>query len=174
MKLLALAALLSALAGIAAAAAHRLDGAVIVNSGSTNFTGYTIAIRSDGTAQYMDTSARVPRDLAEQLLVDARTAKQTGKATGVPCMKAVSFGTTTIVRYHGWRSPDLQCPGSALTQSLRADVQRITEALGLGNTPKRSLRRAVMPNSVRRPEPTSSAGTGGQPSAMPESPPETP
>lgn len=127
-----------------ACAAPRLDGATILNSGSTNASGYKIEVRADGSATVVLQNrigvtagvARpfaVPPSVAATFLADAKAARD-GRAIGVPCMKSASFGTRTFVRWHGWQSPDLSCPpGDALSAALKRDVDTIVRAANLGS-----------------------------------------
>jgi hypothetical protein len=132
----------------AACAAAEPDGATIVNSGSTNFTGYTIDVRSDGSA-----SARISnRGIAaastpKPFTLDAATTKQffadlaaarRNNAIAKPCMKSASFGSTAHVTWHDWTSADLSCPaGSAAGAALIHDVQAIVAATGVQPGPRR-------------------------------------
>jgi hypothetical protein len=108
-------------------ARRRLDGAAIVNSGSTNMLGWKILVRSNGRAIVSPQwrSLRVERELALRFLRDARDGKEQ-QITGPPCIKSVSFGTRLYVLYHGWTSPDLSCPpASDLQARLAQDVRSI-------------------------------------------------
>lgn len=126
------------LLAVCAAAAPSRDGASIVDSGSTNTAGYTIDVWSDGSASvtYQNrTSAAVsPKSftVAPSLAVRffaALKAARAGKARVEPCMKSASFGTSTHVRWHGWISPDLDCPpGDKLTSAIVDDVNAISAA----------------------------------------------
>ena len=152
-SLLAAAALLTA-----AALASGRDGATIHNSGSTNFSGYTITVWSDGTARYVHANragrqteqpqhARIDSALVRKLLDDASAAKN-GGATGNACMKSTSFGTTTVVQYHGWTSPDLECPGDGFVIALGSDAKKIVAALHVQGQSTRRI--PMLPNEPRR------------------------
>lgn len=130
-----------ALLGFQAGAAGAVDGATIVNSGSTNTPGYTIAVRSDGSATLavrgrLGMPANPPKSfsvsstVAQQFMDDLKAARD-GHAAGQPCMKSASFGTTTRVTWHGWTSPDLQCPPGGLLAPLARDVAQIRAASGI-------------------------------------------
>lgn len=167
-------ALALALLGVTVAIAFgapRRDGAIIRNTGSTNFSGYTIKIWSDGATQTLHSNragqpldqpvnGRVPKAVADQLFRDLRSAK--GQPTGAQaCMKSASFGTTTVVEYHGWTTPDLECGGNGFVIALGSDVHKVAALLHVqGIQPHRI---PMLPNEPRRPEPT-----GGQASASPE------
>ncbi len=158
-------ALLAALGLMATTPA--LDGARVVNSGSTNTAPWTLTIRSDGSGIYTIGQRRfgaapaplaphpiaVPSALAQRLLADAKAAREAG-AQGGHCMKSASFGSTTILTYHGWASGDLQCPSpSAALDALAADVAAVQKAANL-NTMPRPVR--IPPNELRRPNPLAS------------------
>lgn len=156
-----LAAFLGGLAASPALGATERDGATIQNSGSTNAAGYVIKVWSNGSTTVQPANragvttgtprqVAVPASLAQQFLTDVRAAKRQGQSPTVRCMKSASFGTSTIVRYHGWLSSDLECPGDA---QLAGDVHSIVEA-----AQARGVRRIPMlPNEPRRPEPTPQA-----------------
>ncbi|HKU67660.1 MAG TPA: hypothetical protein VJP85_07790 [Candidatus Baltobacteraceae bacterium] len=159
-------------AGIAKAAFTR-DGAVIRNTGSTNFSGYTIKVWSDGSTWAVHSNragtpldapvtSDVPPNLAQHFLQEAKQAKN-NRVMGQSCMKSASFGTSTVVLYHGWTSPDLECPGDGLTVALAADAHKIAALLKIsGEQPHRI---PMLPNEKRR---VPSEAPSGQPSATPE------
>ena len=119
----------------------KLDGATIVDSGSTNAAGYKIEVWVDGSATIviqhrgveegaLKTFA-VPQSVATKFFADLKAARD-GKAAGQPCMKSASFGTTTRITWHGWTSPDLDCPpANALMGALVHDVGVIRAASGV-------------------------------------------
>lgn len=161
-----------------AIAANGKDGIVIRSTGSTNFPGYTIKVWSDGSTWAVrsnkagqqtsqPSTQSVSKDLAQKLLADAKAAKLSGHVSGQSCMKSASFGSTTVVQYHGWTSPDLECPGDGFVIALGSDAKKIAAALQIVNAP---TRRGLLPNEVRRPP--ESAPT--QPAPTPESSPATP
>ena len=168
---IALAALAS-LAIIPAAAAQR-DGAIIQNSGSTNFSGYTIKVWSDGSTSAVRsrrggmplgdaTSGQIPLSVAEKLFQDLRSAKHGAQIARRSCVKSVSFGTSTVVFYHGWTSPDLTCPSDGLAGALAADTGSVTAALHMQGQPSHMI--PMLPNERRRPE-GASASPEPKPSA---------
>ena len=112
------------------------DFATIRNSGSTNTAGFTIIVRSDatGSASVQATTPKafgVPNDLSARFFSDLHAAANT-VAPVTHCMKSASFGTSTIVQWHGWTSPDLQCPPfSASLSALANDVNAIEAAAGI-------------------------------------------
>jgi hypothetical protein len=157
--------------GSAAVAAFTRDGAVIRNSGSTNFSGYTVKVWSDGSTWAVHSNragtpldspvtGNIPANLAQRFLGEAKQAKQ-NHAVSRPCMKSASFGTSTLVLYHGWTSPDLECPGDGFTVALGADAHKIVALLkfqGVHRIP-------MLPNEKRR---IPSDMPSGQSSATPE------
>jgi hypothetical protein len=139
---------------LAAAAAARPDGAVIHNSGSTNTSGYSIKLWSNGRGEL--TMGRGPgwgtgrvfeldQSVAERFFSNVKAARQDPGTPG-HCMKSASFGTSTTVQWHGWSSPDLQCPPlSSAVQAVAADVRDIQQAASIGN----QLRRIPLPREPR-------------------------
>jgi hypothetical protein len=126
---------------------------VLENSGSTNSPGYRLSLWSDGSALLQRPGAagavarEVPADLALRFFQDVKAARAAAVPVG-GCMKSMSFGSRTQVRWHGWNSPDLLCPQhdpSVLT--LGADVRQIETALGI--VPG-SMRRMPMPIGPRK------------------------
>ena len=168
--------------GISVAAAQPRDGAVIHNTGSTNFLGYTIKVWSDGSATSVRSNragaaidhasnGSLPTDLTRKFFADLKQAKKSGNATGRPCMKSASFGSATFVQYHGWTSPDLECSGDGYVVALAAEAHRIAATFRVRNTPMNApVRRPMLPNEPRRAPETAP----GQASPMPESSPPTP
>ncbi len=149
----------------AAFAATILDGASIANSGSTNATGWSIAIRSDSRGTIAVTGGakrpfRAPVAVTAQFFADLASARASGLANVQTCMKSASFGSATIAHYHGWSSPDFGCPQHALLgAALARDVFSIEAAAGV---PGLGLRRQVyrFPNEPRRTEPTQTPRQG--------------
>ncbi len=172
---------IAASAASAGYAAASRDGAVIHNTGSTNFAGYTIKVWSDGSATTVPTNrsgtateqpqtGHVPLGLARKFFDDLKTAKASGRVIGRTCMKSASFGTAMVVQYHGWTSPDLECPGDGFVVALAAEAHKIAAALNVRNTMRAPVRRPLLPNEPRRvpqtpppsqtsPSPESSSGT---------------
>jgi hypothetical protein len=144
------------------------DGALIRNTGSTNFSGYSIKVWSDGTTwavhanrmgDPVDTpqSGHVDARLAQTFLHDAQQARRNRLLAPQHCMKSASFGTSTVVLYHDWTSPDLECPSNdGFAVALATDAHKIVAALRLQGLPTHALPR-LLPNEQRRPEPTPSA-----------------
>jgi hypothetical protein len=141
------ATVVAALAIASFVAASPRDSAAIVNSGSTNSYGYTITVWSDGTGS-VTLQARggtpsspkaftVPSATTARFFADLAAARK-GNATTVPCMKSVSFGSTTRISWQGWESPDLTCPPKdSLGEALVKDVDAIRKAAGIQELPLR-------------------------------------
>lgn len=151
---MALAAACTGMAG----ASHPRDGGIIRNSGSTNFSGYTVKVWADGTTWAVHSNragtpvdtpqtANVDPRLAKRFLDDARQAKN-NRVVSQSCMKSASFGSSTTVEYHGWTSPDLNCPGGGYVVTLGADANKIVAALKLQGEPAHRIR--LLPNEPRR------------------------
>jgi hypothetical protein len=130
---------------VSASATPARDGAVIVDSGSTNTPGYRIDVWSDGTATIVVQNRGVSRGAPKSFTVANGVATQffanlkavrAGNVAGEPCMKSASFGTTTRVSWHGWTSPDLDCPSDrAPLRALVSSVNAIRQASGIGTLP---------------------------------------
>lgn len=139
----------------ALAAAQARDGGIIRNSGSTNFSGYTIKVWSDGSTWAVHSnrggnplgsgvSGHVPQTLARTFLQDAEQARK-NRIVAEHCMKSASFGSVTTAQYHGWTSPDLECPGDGFVVALAADAHKIAALLNIQGS-----RRGLLPNEPRR------------------------
>jgi hypothetical protein len=118
------------------------DGATIVNSGSTNTSGYSIKLWSDGTGSVSTgngtpTTFTVPADTAAKFFADVKAARDSGGAQLQHCMKSASFGSRTTVQWHGWASPDFTCPPfSPAVGALSQDASAIEAA---ANVPARGM-----------------------------------
>ena len=124
--------------------AGELDGATIENSGSTNGLGWRIALLSNGQttattlARGQHVVAPAPTaaapfstepSLVERFFSDVRAARDAGESPAT-CMKSASFGTRTIVTWHGWTSGDLSCPGNPpALAALARDVAQLQTAV---------------------------------------------
>ncbi|MBV8491007.1 MAG: hypothetical protein JO199_10815 [Candidatus Eremiobacteraeota bacterium] len=86
----------------------------------------------------------MPQATAKKFFADVRAARD-GKASSEPCMKSASFGTSTHVTWHGWTSPDLDCPPAGpLATALAADVDAIRKASGADSA--MPLHRGLIPH----------------------------
>lgn len=138
-------AVLTIASGVAATPSN---SAAIVNSGSTNSYGFTIALGSDGQAsvvlQHRGVAAAaapkaftVPAATTARFFADLAAARKANLTTA-PCMKSASFGSSTHVTWEGWVSPDLSCPpAGALGEALVKDVDEIRQAGGIADLPLR-------------------------------------
>lgn len=142
------AAMATGLLALCAAAAPSHDGASIVDSGSTNTAGYTVNVWSDGTADVTyqnrtgaaaEKSFTISSSLASRFFADLKAARKS-TAPAAHCMKSASFGTSTHVHWHGWISPDLDCPpDDTLTTALVNDVGSIRSAGNISGAPLRAF-----------------------------------
>jgi hypothetical protein len=132
------------------------DAAVILNTGSTNTTGYRIVVESSGRAQYVQGStrgtARISSTIAATFFADLEKAMPLSHLRVEPCMKSASFGSMTFVWWHGQRSPDISCPGDGAAAALFEDAGTIAGALHLSGG--HMIR--MLPNEPRKPLPASS------------------
>ena len=126
----------------AQARSDRLDGAIITNGGSTNSPGFSIRLHSDGSANFsmgarmvtsIASTGHVPQEIAQRFFKDLKAARAANAAQSRACMKSASFGSTTLLSWHGWNSGDLECPGA--DAALQADVASIKTALGIDTSP---------------------------------------
>jgi hypothetical protein len=117
------------------AGANARDAVSIVNSGSTNFAGYELQVRSNGdlvSGPGSGARRRVSPALARRLFADLLAAGPLGRLTAGSCMKSASFGTWTRITYRGETSPDLSCPSpSRALRALAADAAAVTDAAGI-------------------------------------------
>jgi hypothetical protein len=135
------------------------ETAVIENTGSTNTSGYKITLLSTGTMVRVvsvsnggkdhnsKTGNKEPfRTQVRKLFTDLAAAMPLTTMPARHGMRSASFGTATFITYKNQRSPDLTFPGNAQAVALKADIEAITSALHVGNTPRRSgLMRPVTP-----------------------------
>ncbi len=139
-----------------------MDVAFIVNTGSTNTTGYRVDVFTDGTCGIENNFTRgilskinqmhpnrsafnafeegkLPVSVEQKFFRDVLAAMPLTKLPVNHTFKSVSFGTSTYVEYKGQQTPDLSSPADARGQALTADVRAITAALGLKNLPRRPV-----------------------------------
>lgn len=114
---------------------------VITNSGATNLIGWRILIGANGEASYVSGegpgSATLPADLFAKLKADIEAAKPLANLPQEqPCVKPMSFGTSTFIALGGDQSPDLSCPTTDKGDALKDDVDQIVTTLKLRNVPK--------------------------------------
>lgn len=115
---------------------------LIVNSGSTNFQGFSLILSEDGAAilkQGNSTFQRyIPQTFTTRLFADLRAAGALDALPRSRCKKSASFGTTTRIFYRGKASPDVSCPSSnPLLRSLAIDVMSLLNAAHINTIPRR-------------------------------------
>ena len=113
--------------------------ALIVNSGSTNFQGFSLVLSADGEAtleQGNSTSqSYLPQTLVARLFADLRVAGALDALPPSRCMKSASFGTATRIVYRGKSSPDISCPSpNPLLRRLAIDVMSLLGAAKISAT----------------------------------------
>ncbi len=126
---------------IAAAAASPAQTVTIVNSGSTNTSGFQIAVEKSGKAQYTERRGvpqklqkKIPAALARRLYRDVHAARPL-QALPVPhCVKSASFGTRTYIDFGAEESPDLSC-GDAGDPKLRDLIRDVNQIVALFRRP---------------------------------------
>lgn len=139
--------------------------AVILNTGSTNATGYRIVVAPDGQSEYVASSdhnsAAIPKDLATRFFADLKRAMPLSSLPSAPCMKSASFGTSLFVWWRGQRSQDLTCVFDARGRALVADASAIAQALHIPARPSRPVMRPLMPGETHRAVPSPRLEFGG-------------
>jgi hypothetical protein len=150
---------LTLLLGTLLAATPMRDGATILNSGSTNTPPWTIKLWSDGSATWQirdgnPTAFTLSKAATERFFTDVKASRDGGRGPMQHCMKSASFGTTTVVQWHGWSSPDLQCPPlPGAVSALAQDVAAVRSAAKIPVGP--IMRRFPLPMERRKiPAPT--------------------
>jgi hypothetical protein len=137
--------------------------AVILNTGSTNTSGYRIVVQADGSAEYVADSGRatatVSSALAAKFFADLKAAGPLGDLPSQPCMKSVSFGTSLFVWWKGGRSPDLTCPAGPSGSALSADAADIAHELHVASSFRRPVMRPLLPGEEHAPMPASPSPT---------------
>ena len=122
---------------------------LIVNSGSTNTTGYRVNISSNGQATYSSGEswghASLPRRMFDRFKRDIAAALPLSGLSATSCMKSASFGSSTHVAVGTDHSPDLSCAVSGAALPIQRDVGAIAEFLEL-----RNVARGSAPDSSRQ------------------------
>ena len=118
-----------------AASPAAANAIVIRNSGSTNTLGYTIAVSPDGAALVTQngpaTQKSLSTDMTRELFDDVHALMPLDAGGLRPCMRSVSFGSSTTVSYQNATTPDLSCRGDAASAQLRQTIARVAQALGV-------------------------------------------
>ena len=122
----------------------------IENSGSTNTSGYQIAVSTRGRAAFHETgegrhACTLSKEVTAKLFTDLAAAMP---LTALPVrhgMRSASFGTQTYLTYRGQRSPDLTFPSGPRAIALHDDILAIEKALPIGNHLRRPVNRPAQP-----------------------------
>ena len=137
--------------------------AVILNTGSTNTSGYRIVVQENGNAEYAAgtarAKARVPAATVSKFFSDLRAAGPLQNLRSAPCMKSISFGSSLFLWWDHSRSPDLSCPSDARENALEADAQEVASALHIASAPRGPVMRPLMPGEQHKPLPPGSNPT---------------
>jgi hypothetical protein len=134
--------------GVLAAMAARLpgspsdDAATIVDSGSTNRSGFRIVVDQTGAAEMTvvlrgfgarqaqpePVQRKLPQALVDSFYSSLKAAKPLASLPAEHCMKSASFGSKMTVSFGGEETPDLNCGdgGNAALADLIKEVGRIT------------------------------------------------
>jgi hypothetical protein len=115
---------------------------LIVNSGSTNFQGFSLTLAEDGEAKLKQDNSTFQKDLPQtvtaRLFADLRAAGALDALPQSRCMKSASFGTTTHISYRGKTSPDVSCPSpNPILRRLAIDVMSLLDAANISTIPRR-------------------------------------
>jgi hypothetical protein len=139
---------LMAIVGVLAAVAARLpgspsdDAATIVDSGSTNRSGFRIVVDPTGAAEMTvvprgvgarqaqpePVQRKLPQALVDSLYSSLKAARPIASLPAEHCMKSASFGSKMTVSFGGEETPDLNCGdgGNATLADLIKEVGKIT------------------------------------------------
>jgi hypothetical protein len=140
-------ALVIAMAGVMSPIAQsfpsiQYNQATIVNSGSTNTSGFRIAVKRSGAAEYTtvprgayarneepEKSGReIPKDMAQRLFADLEAAKPLSSLPAPHCMKSKSFSSRLTIEFGGETTPDLSC-GDGGNEHLRNIIRDVNEMI---------------------------------------------
>lgn len=132
--------------------------AVILNTGSTNASGYRIVVARDGRSEYVagsgHRSAAIPKDVAAKFFDALQSAAPLQDLPRVPCMKSASFGASLFVWWRGQRSPDLTCVFDPRGKTLVVDASAIAGALHISSRSSCAVVRPLLPAEMHRSLPT--------------------
>ena len=115
----------------------------IVNSGSTNTSGYVIHVSRSGAVIVELQSggparkATVASALAGRFFAALDAAEPLAAAQAGGCMKSASFGYSIKVNYGGESTPDLTCPVGDQEHALASLSSEIARAANVSNTTPR-------------------------------------
>ena len=119
--------------------------ATIINTGSTNTSGYEVFVQTSGRVRYAATrrsstgqitmqQGQIAKAQAASLFRDLAAAIPLAKLPVTHTFKSVSFGTSAYIVYKGQRTPDLSFPADGRGKALQADITRLAASLHLTNT----------------------------------------
>ncbi|WP_375471583.1 hypothetical protein [uncultured Nostoc sp.] len=113
--------------------------AVIINSGSTNTCKYRIRVLPSGKATYTVCNRKGEGEIklgtATKFFNDISAAKLLSNLPYKPCVKPVSFATSTQVRYQGQISQDISCPSNdSRVTNLYDDAKTIQQELNFSTS----------------------------------------
>lgn len=127
--------------------------AVILDTGSTNTSGYRIVVQRDGAAEYVIDHRRqktqISKTATEAFFTALEAAMPLSSLASGHCMKSASFGSSTFAWWRGQRSPDLQCAAAPRATALYSSISGIVLELGLTHR----VMRGLPTNEPRRPMP---------------------
>jgi len=114
--------------------------AIVVNSGSTNFMGYQIAVAPSGSVSYVmgkkSGKGQLTATLTQKFFQDIKAAMPLSQLPKQGCIKSTSFGTSTVIILGSERSPDVSCPGNPKQMALNEDAEAIAKLLKIGKVPR--------------------------------------
>ncbi|MCW5315107.1 hypothetical protein GTQ43_15200 [Nostoc sp. KVJ3] len=112
---------------------------VIINSGSTNACGFKIRVFPSGKATYTVCNRKgageIKVNTATTFFQDISAAKPLSGLPSTSCVKSVSFGTSTQIKYQGQKSPDISCPSNdSRVTNLYNDAKTIQQQLNFSTS----------------------------------------
>jgi hypothetical protein len=139
---------LLAIVGVLAGMAVRLpgassdDAATIVDSGSTNRSGFRIVVDQTGAAEMTviprgiaarqaqpePVQRKLPQALVDSFYSSLKSARPLASLPAEHCMKSASFGSRMTISFGGEETPDLNCGdgGNAALADLIKEAGKIT------------------------------------------------
>lgn len=132
---------------VSASLLEQAGTAEIVDSGSTNTSGFRIVVDRSGQADYKTTTRKnapqtdersvnkhrqISRELVDRFYSDLEAAKPLSSLPEQRCMKSASFGTTMSIEFAGEKTPDLNCGdgGDPKLQAIIRDTNDIVQLFG--------------------------------------------
>jgi len=122
--------------------------AAVVDSGSTNTSGFRILVEPSGRTQSIvvpripqgppvelpiTTVGKIPSALARRLYADLEAAWPLSSLPPAHCLKSASFGTRLTIEFADQATPDLSCGNitDPLVRALARDARKIAAAPGV-------------------------------------------